>query len=147
MVQIQSQEHNPKFLSHKKYEGVNNEEEKNSSDESLWGSSLDFDDAEGEESLQDEQEWEELKSYDKVPAAINAQKVVDKTKLEPEMWKHFNKVSCEYNIEEDESVIKLKEPNLGSPKINIPKSNNSQEKIPHKGSLNSKFTKKFKWTQ
>ena len=114
-------------------QGIYSEEdqnpEENEVDESLCGSSLDFEDAEDEESDQEEIECEELRSFDKVPAAINAQKFIDDSKLKPEMRKHFNKISYEYDIDEEGKEFKFREVNSTSPVKHMPGNTNSQQKI------------------
>lgn len=109
--------------------------------ESLWGSSLDFDDGEGEEDEEDEPP--EFKSYDNVPTATNAHKIIDVTELEPEMRKHFDKISCEYNLE-DTNGIDAKEHILDKiPSRYDPKGTSS--KIVHKKSSGiSNYSKSFK---
>lgn len=109
--------------------------------ESLWGSSLDFDDGEGEDYEEDEPP--EFKSYDNVPTATNAHKIVDVTELEPEMRKHFDKVSCEYNLE-DTNGIHTREHILDKNPTRYNPRGNSNKGVQKKISVISNHSKSFK---
>lgn len=77
-------------------------------DESFCGSSLDFDDGEGED----------CEVEPTSPAAINSQNLIDGQQLEPEMRKHFDKISCDY-LKHDSNEIRLREDTLcKSPTLN-----------------------------
>ena len=70
-------------------------------------SSLEFDDGEGEEFTEEEEfEENEIKSYDKVPVATNAQNYINNQGLEPEMRKHFDQISPEHRNDIDQTQLR-----------------------------------------
>jgi hypothetical protein len=115
--------------------------------ESLCGSSLDFDDAEGEdddyEGYEDETEPAEITSNDNVSAASNAHKVLDGSELQPEMRKHFNKISCEYNLKNsNESQMRENLLNKSPTKHDLP--GNSSNIVIKKCTIFTNYSKSFK---
>jgi hypothetical protein len=116
--------------------------------ESLWGSSLDFDDGEGEgedddyEGYEDETEPAEITSNDNVSAASNAHKVFDGSELQPEMRKHFDKISCEYNLKDsNESQMRENLLNKSPTKDDLP--GNSSNIVIKKSSIFTNYSQSF----
>ena len=117
--------------------------------ESLCGSSLDFDDGEGEgedddyEGYEDETEPAEVTSNDNVSAASNAHKMLDGSELQPEMRKHFDKISCEYNLtNSNESQMRENLLNKSPTKHGLP--GNSSNIVIKKSSIFTTYSKSFK---
>ena len=120
-------------------------------DESLCGSSLDFDDnGEGDDSEQEDEKTKDdhkvaqLKSYDKVPTAINEQKFISENNTKPDMMKHFDQIKKDYDISSPEREVQLKDENMTNPSRYTTDYLTSQKKTNKNGSLSSNYSKSFK---